>query len=489
MYGGVAFGGTDRPIAGKWEYEESHDRFRLAFDFVVSATSDANFTTECSLVENAVRAPFQDLIVNFAGQEHQDLRESTMRGLNTQGRIVKSSSQPAARRARVYEVTFEGELPADRASLFGRRQSIVAVAYSHNRRRTVTITGIWTALPTTSTARTAYLDATNGMPAYANTVLTNLGGAYELDEETFDLDDADLGTLAGGSVLRFRRVYEELIYPQGGVAASAPLASQTSIVRQRLRVTRHRSGVGDTAPARRLETYLVSYDCSVDNEVTSATLANFSALWTDTIRPSIISDVGVLMTGSAMVIESSPNYDLDESRISATMTIQGRSGSPIIERRVTIEDHDIGGFIAVPVWDGKKRSRYVFDAPLFRQRVITETARAVIDVKGQNQLDAIPAMGAGILGSLGGRIIERHSTITPITLGRTDIGGELQTVEITGRMVVEIFDETDGARLAVGALADAGASPFLFDVDQGLFDLRSGGGALFNRNLGFFDQR
>ncbi len=198
-------------------------------------------------------------------------------------------------------------------------------------------------------------------------------------------------------------------------------------------------------------------------------------LWDNTIRDFILDRVrgSGILGGAIAVVAERPSFEFDENRITAVVTCLGGPGV-VLERRLTLEENEIGGLTAVPVWDGGKRSRYVFESPVEHRRTIVETSRLRIDLNRNIPLTRMLGDEA-----LGGRVIERHSQTTPLVLGTKDGGGTLEVVEVTARVVILVFDRTDGSRLT-GTETRAGAGsqavPFILDFSGSEFDFSGGSG-------------
>ncbi len=479
-YGSETFGGaTTRQIHDKFSVQLTPRTFAVEFQLLVSNTTDALFATDAAAVEDIVRTPFQDLVISFNSQEQYNFRESTRFGLNTRGQITKSRDDLGTRLARMYTVRFEGDLPADQsagqpASIVGWRESTVQIIYDSARRRMVTISGEWTATPSPSRgARSAYENGTSGVSAYASSVLTAIdsGATWRLHDENYDLDEADLDNLSEGSVLRFSLVYREVLFQHAGIALTAGVETG-AVARQVLRISRDRTDFGSSPGTRRLITATASYDAWIDNTVVAGssgganTGGGLESLWDNTIRSFILDRIRTsgIIGGAIAVITERPSFEFDENRITAVVVVQGGPGI-VIERRLTLEDSEIGGIVAVPVWDGGKRSRYVFSAPIDHRRTITETARLRTEMNQNVQLNQ--ELGEEFAG---GRIIERHSSTTPLVLGTNEGGGRINVFDVTARLVVQVFDRTDGRRLARGQTA-AGAPlvPFVFEFSESAF--------------------
>lgn len=490
-YGSETFGSVStRQIHERISIQLTPRSFSVEFRLLVSNTTDAFFATDVAAIEDIVRTPFQDLVISFNGQEQYNFRESARRGLNTRGQITKSEDSLGTRLARIYTIRFEGDLPADQTagqptSLLGWRESTVQVAFDSANRRTVTISGEWTATPSPSTAipsrgaRDAYEQASSGIAAYASSVLTAIddSATWRLHDENYDLDEADLDNLSQGSVLRFSRVYREVLFQHAGIAVAAGVQTG-AVTRQLLRISRDRTDLGSSPGTRRLLTATANYEAWIDNTVVAGSSSGVNTggglenLWDNTIREFILDRIrgSGILGGAIAVVTENPSFEFDENRITAVVVCLGGTGS-VLERRLTLEENEIGGITAVPVWDGGLRSRYVFDTPVEHRRTITETSRLRIDINRNIELKT--KLGDNLLG---GKVIERHSTTTPLVLGTKEGGGTLNVVEVTARLVILVFDRTDGRRLTRGrTLAGASAIPFLFDFSDSAFEFSAGG--------------
>lgn len=486
-YGSIVLGAAvTRQIHDRLSVELTPSSFSLEFQLLVSNTTDALFSTDVAAIEDAIRTPFQDLVVVFNSITQYDFSESTRLGLNTRGTITKSQDVLGTRLARIYTIRFEGDLPADQSAgqpsgLVGWRESTVQLTFDSARRRTVTLSGEWTATPSPSRgARTAYENATNGVSAYASSVLTAIDSAatWRLHDEDYDLDDTDLNSLSEGAVLRFTLTYREVLFQHAGIALAAGVESG-AVARQVLRITRDRTDFGSSPGIRRLITATASYDAWIDETVVSGssvganTGGGLESLWDNTIRDFILDRIrgsGVL-SGAIAVITERPIFEFDENRITATIVAQGGPGI-LLERRLTTEESEVGGIAAVPVWDGGNNSRYVFDSPVEHRRTIVETARVKSDL--QRHVEVTAVIGQSLLG---GRVIEVHSSTTPLVLGTKEGGGTLNVVDLTLRLVVLVFNSTDGRRLSEGQTsAAAPRAPFLVDFSQSFFEVARGAG-------------
>tara|TARA_Y100000310_G_scaffold344879_1_gene460221 strand:- start:4030 stop:5391 length:1362 start_codon:yes stop_codon:yes gene_type:complete len=429
-YGAISIGGTtDRLIDGYVRIEKAFATASVEFDFVISATTESAFATEISAVEDAFRIPFKDLLVEQGSSTILDLKPSTDTGLNTQPVIMKSEDIKNTGRSRKYTVRIDCEMPADNAPTTGIRESLVNVAYSPSRRRMVTISGVGTAIAGTD-ARAKY-EAIIG--TFCTSILTALGGIFELGEEPITESDYDDKTI------RFSRIYDELIYSQGGGADHA------SIVRQEINVTRSQVGPGDSrgpSQVERLVNLACSYSAWVDKDVTQ----NLDGLW-KSIKSWVYNQIKTTFaSGSIAVIESAPSYDFDNNRITVSIQAVGSTGSLLIEYRETSKFSMMSGIILVPVWSGDMWEKLEYQGPKQIKKTTTIVKR-LINMGGDRQIPITSAgdydVGRfGIGGGMDWIPVSLDETSTPLVIG-TD-NETLDVIDITTVKVEEGFHSRRG---------------------------------------------
>lgn len=421
-YGGVIFGDTTREISGNHELIRTTDSWEIEFDFVASAATEALFATEVGVIEAALRKPNQDVVVTFGGQVHESFLHATNTGFNSRAEIIKTKDNFSARISRVYTVRISGELPADSiANLDGRRNSVVSLGYDAARRRTVTISGIWTAVGGSG----ALLQYESEIVAYSNSVLDLLSGPFDLiGEPTIEFEDTDEPTLAQGKTLTFQRVYRELLYDQGGIdkddgtqgAKGDPdLADQTLVMR------RQTTGPGDVSGADRLVTFQATYDAAVDKSIT-----DLNSKWA-TIQSWILAQLPGA-GGITAVTASEPEFDVDNNRLRGTMTIVVRKGGPIIEHTKTISDSIQTGKVPVPLWDGDIFTFRHYQGKGVILRTVTETLRTT----GKDEV------GDFFKEPDGGILISSDQNRSTVEIGINEVGSKIEITTITRRAVFRL---------------------------------------------------
>lgn len=352
-YGSATVGGTtDRYLDGYVHVTRGYETASVEFSFIVTQASEALFAAECIAIEAAFRKPYQALTVTQGSVTLLSLSHSSSTGFDAEPEIVKADDLADTGRSRRYTVRISFGCPADGSGMDGRRESRVDVAYSPSRRRTVTMTGTWTAI-STDTAREKYEAKVS---TWATAVLAALTGTFDLAEESFEFSTND-------KTCTFRRVYEEIIRSQGGASVD-----DTAIVRQSLVISRREIAPGDydLLPTKRVIVLDVRYSASIDKTVTTDLPGKWSS-----IKSWVVEQVRSVLSGGALaVIAEAPEYDGDENRISATMTCEGVGSGDILESTLTVEDADDEGKVFDPVWSGDPFACYVFQGPRVLLRTI-----------------------------------------------------------------------------------------------------------------------
>jgi hypothetical protein len=400
-------------LDGQYKFEEDRERGVLTFSFVIQSDTEAGFITACQAAEAAFKKPYQDLTVTMsAGNALLTAKQSDGTALDPMPELSKEEHKANTGRSRRYIARVEYGLPATTGAepSTGLRESTVDVAYTVERRRRVTFSGTYTANGATG-ARATY---EAGIDSYANGILTGLGIAAANREI---IDEPSVRTDTNDKICDFQRVYAELIFSQGGSSTN-----DTSLVGQRLSISRRQEGPGDTITSERLATLDVSYETGVDKDVSTDLRGKYAS-----IRDWILTQVTTTLNGGSFaVVMEEPIYDYDVNRISARWTVLGQpTGETVLENRITTDDDDQVGVEFLPIWGGRNTDAYTWSGPRVIIRSVTHTQKRVGTF---NEGDAQKFMG-GEAGKARGRqpydaarggiwkIIARRPSATPLRLG------------------------------------------------------------------------
>jgi hypothetical protein len=288
-----------------------------------------------------------------------------------------------------------------------RRFSTINVDYSPERRRTVTITGTYTANSTDGVTGSFATYLANA-PTYFTSVLTGIDAAASWDkvgEPQVERNETD-------KVTNFTVVYKEILINQSlaGIDDAALIDPTFSIVRDRIgpgdssassigfggggSFSTGAGGVntgvmvggdpGTTVTAGIRPTALtINYTTGIDSTVIKG-LQNMMSKWTTIIRPLIIQQVGIAAGGAVIVMEEAPNFgDLYQNRFSATMTFHNYTSS-ILSQRITVSDQTNEGKVLKFVWSGDAYDYYEYAAGKVRLKTVTEEREEVTGISDTN---------------------------------------------------------------------------------------------------------
>lgn len=442
-YGGFAVGGTEtnRLLTGRHRLTRTYEQSSLTFEAVVTGATEADFMSECALFEAAFRTPWQALVVTLGAVNLLSVSHTGNTGFNAIPSATKTGTGFDTGRSRLYEVTISFTEPANLTGQNGRRSSTVDQNYDASRKRTVTISGAYTALGGNS-ARAQYDSAS---PAYFTAVLGGLGGTFEKVSESAQADDAN-------KELSFSVVYEEVIFNQ-----SAGVLDHPAIVQPRISVSFSRSSPGDSpssfGPVKRLATVTASFESSVDISVTS----DLKGLYENTVKP-YLATLARNVAGSASVALVDENFNINHAfnQISASLTFLAASSLLNLEYEMSAEVTDDFGRRKVPVWNGKKYAKWVVQNPGTRKRIVSERILTfgnieVISPTGQQTIDILGLGALALLnfppdGGTTGWVTDLGSIkSTPRTIGD---GTTFDVTEIVSRFEQEWVEAPEGGGTA-----------------------------------------
>jgi len=368
VYGSTTIGGAsdtlllDGPIKIESDYTEATVTFSVV---VTDDSSEANFKTAVAAFETAFSTPRQDLTITLGAQTLNSFSQSSNTGMDAEPRFSKPGSAKDSGRSRLYVVTITFQLPAGLSGVSGRQSAVERLDVAPSGRRTLAISGVYTALSGNSAV--AQYDAS--IAAYASSVISALGGGgtYELLDEVKEPIDT-------GKRMRFSRTYLEVIANQSvGTPDNANVKGAVMVVRPRFLAP------GDTGNEyERLSSISVSYQASVD----SAQTTDLKSLWEGTILPHIAERVSRLSgTAGLALISAEPVYDEDNNTIAATCAFLGQVGGNLLQLRVVetvargLED------LLVPVYNGDPFARDKYKIPIDKTLTVETTKLTVASAR------------------------------------------------------------------------------------------------------------
>lgn len=422
----------------------------IDFECVVRATTEDALKAHCDALERTFRTPRLALGVTQEGRSLLRVdHDSAGGGFNTNPEIVKAGQIGDSGRSRRYRLRVTFETPADQVTTSGLRESTVNVSYDESRIRTIRVSGTFTAVEGTTSARARYEAA---IAAHATSVMSALSVTnYNLEDEPVTEHDYD------DKVLRFERVYREIIFGEGQDDPN----DDPDITRQSLSVSRrdfseeyaHTVGAGqaevDTGgltggvdPAevvfsgvQALSVFDLRYDASIDATRTTDLRAKYSSL-----REWLLSQFSSFFSQGrfALTVER-PTYDRVSNRISVEMVAEGPvQGVGIVSRRQTTEQRKIEPHVFRGAWTGDPYDHYRYQGHAIHTKTRTTVSRVLAR---ESDEDPIALAGGGGLGS-DWTVIESSSTTDPVRIGIHGSGKVIDmtdvTTVVTGRKINEV---------------------------------------------------
>lgn len=393
-YAGITVGGSSaRQITSHSSPIKQGDDFEAGyfeFEFVTTATSEAAFGSELSTLRTAFRTPRQDLVVTQGSTTTLSIKHSNNTGLDTFPEILKDGDPVRdTGRSRTFRVRISYGLPADTTNTNFRRTSAITVNYDASRRRTVTITGTYTANSTDGTTA-SFAQYSSNIATYAATVLAGTlitGGTFE------KIAEPDITRGETDKVMNFTVEYLEILYKQ-----SLAAFDNANIVNPSMVVSREKEAPGDSLAGglsfssagpfvnvgntqagpsggsgggvKRVTTFNLTYSCSVDSTLT----VDLLSLWTGTIRPYLLQTANFVSDAGPVVIISEKFLpDLPGNQVGASMTFLAfpKDGT-IIRQSIQAQDDLDTGVVDIGVYSKDPFEYYEFPGSAVRLRTVTE---------------------------------------------------------------------------------------------------------------------
>jgi hypothetical protein len=463
VYGSVTIAGS--LSGGTLSLHEVHsitrdqDTFELSASVLVKGATSALLAAACVSLEAEFTTRRLDLVVTMGGNTILALRQSDNTALNTTASIEKEGSPLDSELTRLYRIIVSGEVPT-KPALSALRSFNYDITFSPSRKTTLTATGSYTAVGGGSTASAQYLSAISARVA---TIISALGGTYELITETYTPDDTN-------QLVNFERVYKELLYNQ-----SSGALDRTEIRDQTLTIKSDIVGSEGLRDERKLNTIGVSYSASVDATSTK----DLINVWDSIAKPWIVDNLKkVAKTTKIAILSQNINYDYVENRIDASMEARARMESDVLAHTVSATDDIDMGKIIARVWPTEDMpgvretsSAYVYQGPRIYTRTITETTTRLgipnllppgVDAMGglgktlvtQSRLklsaDGDAADQVSTLEARDGVLIKYSESQTPKSLGVR--GDQISIVDTTKTWVFEFLK-------AISSTGSGGATP------------------------------
>lgn len=346
-YGSLIIGagqtGTDYHLTGKHAFTHTYGAAALTFEVVVTNPTRATFLSSEATLLSTFRTIDQALTVALDSTTRHTFNPAsgTNTGLYVRPSIEQTRGSENTANSSRWRISIEVELPADRSGRSGRLSSTTDISEAPTGRRTVTVSGVYTAL-TSNDARDQF---TAAAATFAATQLPS--GTFELvGTPTAETDTQD-------KVCKFTFVYREILHGQTiGVVSDVAALVDAQLVINRVRQTSDSTEALGATQA--LEVLAASYSTSVDKDVST----DLAGLWEGTIRPYILATAqGISVSGAVIVMREEPRFNFTDNSITSTMLFLADPGKRFYSARESLTDNRDFGVILRPVWNGDPYAR------------------------------------------------------------------------------------------------------------------------------------
>lgn len=356
-------------LTGKYRVKESYGQVEFECEVVVSSNTRATFLSDEAALIAAWSKPDQALAVLIGTTSRHSYDPTANTGFLARPAIHKPGSAVDTANSALYRCSVVIQLPADMTGRSGRKDAFVEITAAASGRRTVVLSGIYTALSSNS----ASAQYTAAVSTWAATVLP--AGTFELVDPRSALRYDDQNKIA-----TFRLTYREVLAYQ-----SLGQLDEPSIVDPKL-VVRRTKASGDQAkeiPATALVNLVGEFSCAVDKDVTQ----DLKTLWEGTIQPRVLQAIRDLSGVSALaLISEDASLDPMNNSVSVTLMCQGDAGSGVYQSRLEEEEDRDLGIALYPVLSGKPFDRDRYDGP---QDWLLKITRTTVGKPGV--VDGLPA--------------------------------------------------------------------------------------------------
>lgn len=372
-YAGVVLGkdqvSTSYILTGKYRLKESYGSVEFECEVLVSNNTRATFLTDEAALVAAWSTPDQALEIVLGTTARHSYDPSTNTGFLARPVAHKPGSALDTANSALYRLSVVLQLPADLAGRSGRKDASIEITAAASGRRTVVLSGTYTAL--TSNSASAQYAAAVG--TWATSVLPV--GTFELVDPRSALRYDDQNKVA-----TFRLVYKEVLSNQAVGTLDHP-----SIVDPKLIVRKQRVS-GDQAkdlPATSLVNLVGEFSCAVDKDQTQ----DLKTLWEATIQPRVLQAIRDLSGVAALaLVDEQADMDPMNNYVLVRLLCQGDPGAQIYQSRIEEEEDRDLGVVLYPVLSGKPFDRDIYDGP---QEWVLKIVRTTVGKPGVT--DNLPA--------------------------------------------------------------------------------------------------
>lgn len=347
---------------GKVTYHENEKELSISTSFLVTAASASALVIACQTAETALTEINKDFSMAFGGSSEFSLTHAGNSGFNAKPTLNKLGSDLATETARPYSFSVTIGLPFSQSGYYYRREGSFTVDYASNRKRQVSFRVLYTASTVPATALVNYNATTGGGKWWAASILTGLGGTYELVSENIS-EDIERKIVTAN--LRYREILSnQSISGTNDANIVDPQLSLSVNYEQEIAVSETGTGFIKLPKAH----VSVSFSCKVDHDqVTSESL--IGDVYQIYVKPLIIDKVfdyldmsDYQQTGRNYIVESEQkSFNVYDWSISANLSLLViKTNDQVIELEESVTTTDDKGIVSEKLWNGVDETENVW---------------------------------------------------------------------------------------------------------------------------------
>lgn len=336
-------------VTGKFSHGEDFRSVRVSCEFLIAESSASALVAACASAEQKLSEVNKDLTVSHGGSAEYSYSHSSNTGFLARPRVEKIADERATELTRAYRFSCECQLPMTQYG--AARSRTYTVSHAPTRQRTVSFAVEYTASGGSSCSQT-YADGTNGGKAWAATILSALGGTWELISENTRLEQE--GKILSGSI-----AYKEILFAQS--ASGTDLASIVDCQANYSVDFEQRIGLAQTAnfAATPRVQVSISYSARVSRDSVAAA-TSMDAVYHSTVRPYLLNQARAMLglanysqAGQGYIILSErKSYDPYAYTVSGSLTFLAGQSFSVLDFSERISVQEDSGIVDVALWDG-----------------------------------------------------------------------------------------------------------------------------------------
>lgn len=345
----VRYNGYTLPnVHEKFGYHENEVEISFNCMFLVKSSTAGGLVGACQTAEEKLTEKCKDFTLSFGGTSELSFSHTGNTGFSAHANLTKLQDELCTETSRNYGFAITIQLPFTQSGYNARREASFSVSYLPTRQRLVTFNELYTSTPSAE----AYANYISDGKTWAGTILSALGGNYELINESFQEEQEQ-------KIINANLVYKEILTNQ-----STSGINDTSIVDPQINYgcsieQQAGKGIITGVQATPIVRITINYSTGLDKTIVGTDL---NTAYVTRVKPYMLSQVFATLglgsyktAGSSnFVVESeTKNIDPTNYHISGHLTILAFKPTQIIQYSESITQVSNPNIIFKKLWNGE----------------------------------------------------------------------------------------------------------------------------------------